>query len=99
VNRLKPATLDREPEPGAVLGGCGMVLEQEGPVDLLDIDAAVLDRLEGTGALQEPAGGLLGIGVLAWFGVPVHAAAWSSSGKLAAGIADGGGEVNKDAQR
>ena len=37
-------------------------MNRNGPVELLDVDAAVLQRLGGVGDLQEFAGGLFGIG-------------------------------------
>jgi len=40
----QPAPGDREIEPGLVLGRRGLQLEQHRPVDLLDVDTAVLDR-------------------------------------------------------
>ena len=40
--------------PAAYLGP-GVVLEQEGLIDLLDVDPAVLDRLNGAGDLDETA--------------------------------------------
>jgi len=46
----QPAALDRELEAGAVFGQGALELGQERPVDLLDVDAAVLHWLEGVGS-------------------------------------------------
>jgi len=43
---LEPAALDRVFEPGAELAATALQLEQEGRVDPLDIDVAVLDGLD-----------------------------------------------------
>ena len=58
----QPAFCDREIEPDFAFGRRALQLEQERPVDLLDIDAAVLHRLEGMGQFDQLAGGDLGIG-------------------------------------
>jgi len=58
----KPAALDRELEAGAVFGRSALELGEERPVDLLDVDAFVLHRLDRVGDLQELARGSLGIG-------------------------------------
>ena len=42
-----------------------MFAKQESPVDLLDVDAAVLHGLDAIGDLKELAGGSFGIGVRA----------------------------------
>jgi hypothetical protein len=42
----QPAALDREFEPGAEPASTALQLEQEGRVDPLDIDVAVLDGLD-----------------------------------------------------
>ena len=65
VNRTKvplscitsPAALDGELHARAVLGGASLVLEQERPVDQLDVDASVLHRLDGAGDLDDAACG------------------------------------------
>jgi hypothetical protein len=53
----EPALGDRQLEPGAIFGRAAALLEQERPVDLLDVDAAVLDGLDGVGDLQQLARG------------------------------------------
>ena len=49
-SRGSPATPAPRRETGAVFGRRAFVLIQEGAVDLLDIDAAILDRLERAGS-------------------------------------------------
>jgi len=51
----QPALLDGTLEPGLVFGRRSLEAEQ-GPLNLLDIDPAVLDRLEGIGELDDLAG-------------------------------------------
>ena len=58
----QPAFGDRQLQPGAIFGRAATLLEQERPVDLLDVDPAVLDRLDGVGDLEDLARGLLGVG-------------------------------------
>ena len=58
----EPSALYCELEAGAVFGRPALELGQERPVDLLDVDATVLHRLDGVGDLQELARGDLGIG-------------------------------------
>jgi hypothetical protein len=48
----QPALGNGALKPGLVLGGRALELIDEGPVDLLDIDPAVLHRLEGVGQLR-----------------------------------------------
>ena len=60
--QLEPAALDRVFEPGAELAAAALQLEQEGRVDPLDVDAAVLNALVVGCALDEFARGGLGIG-------------------------------------
>ena len=48
---------------GAVLRRTALVLKQERAVDQLDVNAAVLHRLNGAGDLDELPRGFLGIGV------------------------------------
>jgi hypothetical protein len=45
ANAVEPLALDRELEAGAVFVRAALELGQERPVDLLDVDAAVLHRL------------------------------------------------------
>jgi hypothetical protein len=52
----QPALQDRIVEPGTILRWRA-AFAQERFVDLLDVDATVLDGLDGTGDLQEAAGG------------------------------------------
>ena len=49
----EPAPLDRQFHAGAVFGRAGLVLEEERPVDLLDVDPAVLYRLDGVGDFEK----------------------------------------------
>jgi len=57
MRRLKATAFDRELEAGAVLRRAALELRQERPVDLLNVDAAVLHGLDGVGELQELEGG------------------------------------------
>jgi hypothetical protein len=50
-------------QPGFVLGCAAAFFVQEWRVDFLDVDAAVLHRLDGVGDLKEFSGGLLRLGV------------------------------------
>ena len=59
----QPAALDGEIEPGSVLGRTAAFLEQEGPVELFDMDAAILHGLGRVGDLQELARGGFKIGI------------------------------------
>jgi len=45
--KFKPALLDREIEPGAVFRKHRLVAEQKRAIDHLNVDAAILDLLEG----------------------------------------------------
>jgi hypothetical protein len=65
----EPTALDRQLHARAVLCRCALVLKQERAVDLLDMDAAILHRLDGAGDLDQAARGLLGIGIGAVFSV------------------------------
>jgi hypothetical protein len=60
---LEPAVRDRELHAGAVLGRAAAVPKQEGAIDLLDVNATVLDRLNGVGNLQYLARRILRVGV------------------------------------
>ena len=62
--QLQPAAGNRQIEAGLVFGRRGFLREQERPVDLLDLDAAVMDDLDGVGNLQQLAGGHFRIRVL-----------------------------------
>jgi hypothetical protein len=62
----QPALLDRAIEAGLLFSGRALELEQKWPVDLLDIDPAVLDRLERVGELNQLARGGLGNGERTW---------------------------------
>jgi len=57
----QPAFGDGIVQRGPILCGRAAFLEQERPVDLLDVDATVLQRLDRVGDLQEFAGGDGGI--------------------------------------
>ena len=56
----QPAVLDRELEANAVFGRTAAGLQKR-PVDLFDVDAAVLDGFGRVGDLDQLAGGFLGI--------------------------------------
>jgi hypothetical protein len=58
----KPTALDRELEACAVFRRAALELGQERPIDLLDVDAAVLYPLSRIGDLQKFARGSFGIG-------------------------------------
>jgi len=49
----QPAALDAQVETGLVLGRAAAQFVQERPVDQLDVDAAVLHRLDGIGDLYQ----------------------------------------------
>ena len=49
----KPAAPDRELEAGTVFGGTAAFFEKEGPVDLLNVDSAVLNGVSGIGDLKQ----------------------------------------------
>ncbi len=57
-----PLSCSSSQEAGPVLRGRAFELEQEWPVDLLDIDSAVLDGLERVGELEQFAGGDFRVG-------------------------------------
>jgi len=61
--QLKPTALDRELEPRRIFRKRRFVAKQEGVVDLLNIDPAVLNRLESSGVFQEAPRGRLRVGV------------------------------------
>jgi hypothetical protein len=61
--RIKPARGDREIKPGLVFGRRGLQLKQHRTIDQLDMNAPVLDRLDGMGELKQLAGCGLGVGV------------------------------------
>jgi hypothetical protein len=54
----KPTLGNRQIQPGTIFGWAAAFLEQEGAVDLLDMDAAVLDSLDSVRDLQQLARGL-----------------------------------------
>jgi hypothetical protein len=60
LERRQPTVLDRAIEASLVLRRRALELEQKRPVDLLDIDPPVLDRLEGVGQLDQLARGASG---------------------------------------
>jgi hypothetical protein len=59
----QPAALDRQLQASTVFGRRSVLPKQERPVDLLDMDAAVLRGLSSVGDLQDLAGGRFGIGL------------------------------------
>ena len=54
--RIKPARGDREIKPGLVFGRRGLQLKQHRTIDQLDMNAPVLDRLDGMGESQAACG-------------------------------------------
>jgi hypothetical protein len=54
---LDPAVLDGMLQPGAVLGGRAFDLEEKRPVDLLDMNAAILNGFDAAGDLDQLASG------------------------------------------
>jgi hypothetical protein len=61
----QPAAIYRQIETGLVFGRAGLVLIQKRRVDQLDIDAAVLHRLDRVCDLDQLAGSLFRVGVRA----------------------------------
>jgi hypothetical protein len=59
----EPAALDRNPEAGTIFGRASATLEQEWPVDFLNVNPAVLHGFDGVGNLQQLARGGLRIGI------------------------------------
>src|SRR6266481_3611850 len=57
----QPAARDGELKTGAIFGRAAAMREQERPVDFLNVNASVLDGLNGAGDFQQLTGGLLGI--------------------------------------
>jgi len=57
--QFQPTERNRALEPRGVFRRCFLVAEQEGVVDLLDIDSAILDRFEGSGVFQNAPRGLV----------------------------------------
>jgi hypothetical protein len=55
----EPTPCDGERQAGAVFRWRALVAEKKRAVELLDIDAAVLNRLEGVRMLQQTTSGLL----------------------------------------
>jgi hypothetical protein len=51
---LEPAAIDRELHASTVLGRTAAVPKQKGAIDFLDVDPAVLDRLNRVGDLKNP---------------------------------------------
>jgi hypothetical protein len=56
----EPAALDGALHACAALGRVAPAFEEERPVDLLDVDAAILQGLNGAGDLDDTARGFLG---------------------------------------
>ena len=59
---FQPAPLNGKLQAGAVLSGRALVAEQEGAVEFLDVDPALLNWLEGVCVLQQTAGCFFRIG-------------------------------------
>lgn len=57
-NSSQPSEIARS-SPAVYSVRCSLVAEQEGVVDLLDIDSAILDRFEGSGVFQNAPRGLV----------------------------------------
>ena len=62
VMHFQPAPFNGELQAGAVLRGRALVAEQEGAVEFLDIDPAILNWFEGVCVLQEATGGFVRVG-------------------------------------
>ena len=58
---LEPAARYRKLKAGGIFRGRGLVDEQKGAIELLDIDSAILNWFEGVCVLQEATGGLVRI--------------------------------------
>jgi hypothetical protein len=86
VVKRQPAPVGGIGEAGAELAGAALQREQERRIDLLDVDAAVLDRLDAGGELDELACGGFGIGIAAGFGL-LHASASLSRSARAISLA------------
>lgn len=63
-----PAALDGVLDPGSVLIRRTLHLKQEGPVDLLDMDAPILHRLDAVGDRGQLAGAVSGSEKMHGFG-------------------------------
>jgi hypothetical protein len=61
--QFKPSEFNRASEPGRIFFRCASIDVQERTIQLLDIDAAILHRLEGVGVLNQSARGLVGTGI------------------------------------
>ena len=59
----EPTALDCQPQAGAVFGRRGALLVEKRRVDLLDVDTAILHRLDRAGDLDQFAGGCFRVGV------------------------------------
>jgi hypothetical protein len=64
----EPTALDREPQADAIFGWRGALLVQKRRVDFLNMDTAVLHRLDRAGDLDQFAGGCFKVGVDTGFG-------------------------------
>jgi hypothetical protein len=60
--QFQPTARDGELQAGVVFRGRALVAEQEGAVELLDIDPTILNWFECVCVLQEPTGGLVRVG-------------------------------------
>src|ERR1700681_4324440 len=58
----QPAAGDGELDAGAIFGRTATFLKQKRPVDLLNVDPAVLDRLDRVGDLKQLARGFFRVG-------------------------------------
>jgi len=63
VMQFKPAEFNRAVEARRVFRRRALVAEQERRVELLDVDAPILHRLEGAGVIQQTARSFVWIGI------------------------------------
>jgi len=69
VMHFEPAALNRQVEAGPIFRRRSFVAKQERAVEFLDIDAAILHRLEGVRVLHQTARSFVGIAIEAVGGV------------------------------
>jgi hypothetical protein len=83
IVNFQPAQADRAIEAGPVFRRRSFVAEQKWAVEFLDIDAAILHRLEGVCVLHEAARGFIWIGIWS-VGCELHRADTFSPRSIAA---------------
>ena len=59
--QFEPAEFNRAARPAAYSAGVPLSPNRNGAVDLFDVDAAILHRLEGAGVIHQPARGFVRI--------------------------------------